>query len=101
MPHTMVEVGQRDISWYIKLFCDLVVDDRLVALLDLIAYFDRMLTFSTCQAQYTIISNLKVHKRKLLLYRQHFETTQGCFQNFYTWQVKMQSFLRSKTFSNG
>lgn len=35
MPHTMVEVGQRDISWYIKLFCDLVVDDRLVALLDL------------------------------------------------------------------
>ena len=35
MPHTMVEVGQRDISWYIKIFCDLVVDDRLVALLDL------------------------------------------------------------------
>lgn len=34
-PHTMVEVGQRDISFYIKLFCDLVVDDRLVALLDL------------------------------------------------------------------
>lgn len=29
MPHAMVEVG------HIKLFCDLVVDDRLVALLDL------------------------------------------------------------------
>lgn len=35
MPHTIVEVGQRDISLHIKLFCDLVVDDRLVALLDL------------------------------------------------------------------